>query len=175
LKLDSIVSEKGLTKSLFKALNTVQLKATDFAKKVGISKSAVSNWKADETIPNYIKVDVAKALDDPEFCAKTANNLLGTPTVSIDLDLIHDALAQFVHLLNTEKKKGVIKDQLEEVLVHASTDHKAKKIVIEACRQLSEEAGLETQIIALLRYRFDVTDKEMKEHEYKCKRNGHFS
>jgi transcriptional regulator with XRE-family HTH domain len=165
--LESIITDKRLTKSLFKALESVQLKATDFAKKVGISKSAVSNWKADNTIPDYIKVDVAKAIEDPEFCAKTANNLLGTPTVSIDLNLIHDALAQFVHLLITEKKKSSIKDQLEEVLVHTSTDYKARHIVIEACQELSEEAGLETQIIALLRYKFDITDKEMKEHESK--------
>ncbi|RHW51293.1 hypothetical protein DS831_04535 [Bombilactobacillus bombi] len=165
--METVVTDKGLTHSLFKTIESIGLTATNIAKKVGISKSAISNWKEKEAIPDYIKVDIAKKLDDPEFCAKTANNLLGTPTVSIDLDLIHDALAQFVHLLNTEKKKRVIKDQLEEVLVHASTDHKARKIVIDACCQLSEEAGLETQIIALLRYRFDVTDKEMKEHERK--------
>lgn len=156
-----LVDDKKLAQRFFSYLKNKQESATDFAKSIYTSKQALSDWKRKNSIPDSQKMNVAKALRDPQFYAMLANNQLGLPTVSKDDKLKPETLAYVVHLFNQEKKKYTNKEKFEEVLAHDFHDLQSTDVIVDEVKDLSEEIGLEISIINQLIEDYGITEKEL--------------
>ena len=165
--MSEIIKPFEIVDQFFKTIKSNFDTQSDFAKNLGITKSALSNWKKEGEITKYIQPEIAKRLNSPEFSAMVANYLLGVPTASSDKDLFNTDLAQVVHLFNEEKRKEQIKQPFMEALVHKTKKPKDKEIAMEAVLMFQEEAGLETQAAALTIEEFGITDKELKRYKEK--------
>lgn len=159
------ITNEGLINSLVGILSKKGILAKDFAGKVHVTKSALSNWKANKAIPDQAKKMVADALKDPEFKAQAANNMFGIPTTNQDTDVRHDTLAQTVHLVHEEHKKDGLIVQLEEVLAHETQTYDSREIAVQFTQQLSREVGNEMQLLTMLQNEFDIKDKELSASE----------
>ena len=83
------------------------------------------------------------------------------PAVIEDKTLKTDPLSLLVHLLNAEKKKSSVCDELEEVLNHSDFKMSDRSIIAIAIKCFKNESAIESHLSNLLMDKYNITDEEL--------------
>ena len=156
-----ILTKKDLVNSFFTKLKQKNISSKEAAESMYLAQSTLSMWKANEAIPDPQLPNVSNFLQDSEFSAQVSNYFFGLPTVIEDKTLNDDPLSIWVHLLNVEKKKSSLCDELEEVLDHSDFNFNERQIVISSVQMLRSESAIESHLSNLLIDKYNITDKEL--------------
>lgn len=156
-----VLTKKDLVNSFFTKLKQKNISSKEAAESMYLAQSTLSMWKANEAIPDPQLPNAANFLKDAEFSAQVSNYYFGLPTIPEDKTIRNDALSLWVHLVNVEKKKSSIGENLEEVLDHNTFDQNQRHVVISACQMMRAEAGIENHLANILVDKYDITDKEL--------------
>lgn len=83
------------------------------------------------------------------------------PAVIEDRTLKTDPLSLLVHLLNAEKKKSSVCDELEEVLNHSDFKMSDRSIIAIAIKCFKNKSAIESHLSNLLMDKYNITDEEL--------------
>lgn len=159
--LEKCISKQDIQESFFQKLKDKDISYKEAAQGMYLAQSTLSMWKAKRAIPDSQLPNAANFLKDAEFSAQVSNYYFGLPTIPEDKTIRNDALSLWVHLVNVEKKKSSIGENLEEVLDHNTFDQNQRHVVISACQMMRAEAGIENHLANILVDKYDITDKEL--------------
>ena len=159
--LKRALTKQDLIKSFFNKLKQKNISAKEAAQGMFLAQSTLSMWKEKGAIPDQQLANAAQFLKDSEFSAQVSNYFFGLPTVIEDKTLNTDPLSLWVHLLNVEKNKSSICNDLEEVLDHSDFNLNDRMTVINAIQMLRTESSIENHLSNLLIDKYAVTEKEL--------------
>lgn len=159
--LERFLTKADLVNSFFNKLKQKNISAKEAAKAMYLAQSTLSMWKEKEAIPDQQLANVAKFLKDNEFSAQVSNYFFGLPAVIEDKTLKTDPLSLLVHLLNAEKKKSSVCDELEEVLNHSDFKMSDRSIIAIAIKCFKNESAIESHLSNLLMDKYNIKDEEL--------------
>ena len=157
-----VLTKKDLANSFFNKLKQKNISSKEAAESMYLAQSTLSMWKANEAIPDPQLPNASNFLEDSEFSAQVSNYFFGLPTVIEDKTLNDDPLSLWVHLLNVEKKKSSLCDELEEVLDHSDFNFNEREIVISSVQMLRSEPAIESHLSNLLIDKYNILEKELQ-------------